>query len=215
MPYNTQRIDAQSGRKYWWRGESFDSVTSIIGSGVPKPALIGWAAKFTAEYAVGHFKEFDRVGGRRRQVAAIEWLKNARLRKTAASAELGTTIHALVEAYILGAPFPELPGPERAVPARVRGLPRRPEAGVRHDGGEGLPPRAWVRRTVRRHHRRARSPLPHRLEDRLRHLPGGRAPADGVQERGVHRHGRTTKRFRCSRSTDARRCTWLRADTSS
>ena len=38
------------GRTYLWRDETFDSVTTILSGGIPKPALTNWAAKSVAEY---------------------------------------------------------------------------------------------------------------------------------------------------------------------
>jgi hypothetical protein len=93
-------------RFYSWRGENFYSVTTMINGGLPKPALINWAKKFTAEYACDHLAaltalvEDDRDG-------AVDWLKNAAWRDRDKKAELGTYIHEATEAYVLGKPFPK------------------------------------------------------------------------------------------------------------
>ena len=93
-------------RFYTWRDENYYSATTMINGGLPKPALINWAKKFTAIYAVEHLPaltalvEDDPDG-------AIDWLKNAAWRDRDKKAELGTYLHEAVEAYVLGKPFPE------------------------------------------------------------------------------------------------------------
>jgi hypothetical protein len=101
-------------RIYTWRDERFHSVTTIIGGGIPKPVLVNWAKKFTAEYAVDNYKRLgallqpDDAGDVDRQ-GAIDWLKNASFRDRDRKAEMGTYLHAATEAYILGKPFPAWP----------------------------------------------------------------------------------------------------------
>jgi len=97
--------NAGGKRFYSWRNERYWSVTTIINGGLPKPVLVNWAKKFTAEYAVDHFEAFatlvedDRDG-------AVEWLKNAAFRDRDKKAELGSSVHAAVEAFELGKPMP-------------------------------------------------------------------------------------------------------------
>jgi hypothetical protein len=106
---------ARTGQRYYsWRGENYWSVTTILGGGLPKPALINWAKKFTAEYAVDNLTklatllepdaqgEVDREG-------AVDWLKNASFRERDRAADLGTLVHAATEAYVLGKPYPKWP----------------------------------------------------------------------------------------------------------
>lgn len=78
------------------------SVTTLVGAGVPKEALVGWAAKVTAERAYDRLpileayrKESDREG-------ALEWLGKARWETSGKAAHRGTTVHKIVEAYALG-----------------------------------------------------------------------------------------------------------------
>jgi hypothetical protein len=42
-------------RFYTWGDTNFWSVTTILSGGVPKPALVPWGIKSTAEGAVTHF----------------------------------------------------------------------------------------------------------------------------------------------------------------
>lgn len=110
-PRNATTSRSSGQRFYSWRGENYWSVTTIIGGGLPKPALINWAKKFTAEYAIDNFDKlavlvtpdesgaFDREG-------AVDWLKNAAFRDRDRKADLGTAVHEAIEAYILGKPMP-------------------------------------------------------------------------------------------------------------
>ena len=81
------------------------SVTSALDGGLPKPALIGWAAKTTAEAAikghaiVGHMLE----AGQERE--ALDYLKRARFQSSGAKADRGTIVHAALEAHLDGKPL--------------------------------------------------------------------------------------------------------------
>lgn len=94
-------------RFYSWRNENYWSVTTIIGGGIPKPALLPWGIKMVAEAAVeatenGYLPGMvaqDRDG-------AIKFLKGTPYAKRDAAADLGTEVHAAVEAYSLGKPMP-------------------------------------------------------------------------------------------------------------
>lgn len=94
------------GRTYKWADEDFLSVTTILGRGVPKPALTGWAARTVAEYAVAHIGQLasnvaeDPAG-------AVDWLKGSPYRDRDKAAAKGTDVHAAAEAHILGRPMPE------------------------------------------------------------------------------------------------------------
>lgn len=86
------------GRTYRWRDETFDSVTTIIGGGVPKPALQGWGQKLVAETAV---RKVEIWMGMEPQ-EAVDWLKRAPYRETEKAAVQGTDIHAWAERWALG-----------------------------------------------------------------------------------------------------------------
>jgi hypothetical protein len=93
-------------RFYSWRNERYWSVTTIIGGGLPKPVLVNWAKKFTAEYAVNHFDAFSTLVGDD-PAGAIEWLKGAAFRDRDKKADLGSAVHAASEAFKLGKPMPD------------------------------------------------------------------------------------------------------------
>lgn len=78
------------------------SVTTLIGAGTPKEALIGWAARVTAERAYDKEATLTamRVDGDRD--AAVKWLTDARWEKSGSAALRGTTVHSFIEAYALG-----------------------------------------------------------------------------------------------------------------
>src|SRR4051812_27354998 len=93
-----------SKRFYTWRSENYWSVTTIL-QAVPKPALINWAKKFTAEYAVEHFSALAELV-KTDPDGAVDWLKGAAYRDRDRKADIGSHIHAAAEAYVLGKPFP-------------------------------------------------------------------------------------------------------------
>jgi hypothetical protein len=53
------------GHSYFLDGEKVPGVTTILGNGVPKPALVGWAARTVAEYVTDRLtmKDYTRPGG--------------------------------------------------------------------------------------------------------------------------------------------------------
>lgn len=85
---NSDRWDV-SGRIYERDGRKFTSVTTIINDGIPKPALIGWAAKMTAEFAIAH------------PDATIEEMKAARFASSDEASARGTALHKWVEQWAL------------------------------------------------------------------------------------------------------------------
>lgn len=80
------------------------SVTSITGSGIPKPWLAPWQAKMVATYAVDNVDEWLGLSKIDTQ-GAIDLLKRSPYRSTSEKADIGTIVHSAVEAYIKGTPF--------------------------------------------------------------------------------------------------------------
>lgn len=79
-------------------GRKVPGVTTIIGNGIPKPALMNWAANTTAEYAVDHWDELtDQPPS-----ARLKALKAARYNDRDAAAHRGTRVHALAEKLVQG-----------------------------------------------------------------------------------------------------------------
>lgn len=98
-----------NGRVYKWGDEEFASVTTIIGAGIPKPALKAWGERTVAEFA---FDQRD-VWSNMTRADAVDWLKRAPFRNTDAAATKGTSVHEWAEAYILGQPMTEPPAEQQ------------------------------------------------------------------------------------------------------
>ncbi len=77
-------------------GAKVPGVTSVIGM-LPKPFLTFWAGKVVAEYAIDHLGDMVNIVLRGDRQGAIDYLKNAPRRTTAAAAELGTLAHSAFE----------------------------------------------------------------------------------------------------------------------
>lgn len=86
---------------------NFRSVTTVLGEGVAKPALVGWAAYEVANAALDNLPRLSRVRGKTARQEAMGWLKNAHNVKKDAAAKLGSAVHDQVEALILEQPRPE------------------------------------------------------------------------------------------------------------
>jgi len=89
------------GHSYYVDGVKFDGVTTIIGQGVPKPALVYWSAKTVAEYVADNLEQVASMAnmGRSSIVAALKevpWTA----RDTAAAK--GTEVHTIAEKLIHG-----------------------------------------------------------------------------------------------------------------
>jgi hypothetical protein len=61
MP-GTRRVNSGRGHSYLLDGQKVDGVTTVIGNGIPKPALINWAAGTIASY-VGERLDVDTTTG--------------------------------------------------------------------------------------------------------------------------------------------------------
>ncbi len=91
----------EGGRWYTWDGVRYWSVTTIIDAGVPKPALINWAKRVTAEYAVDKYKSLGVILDDAGREGAVDWLKDASYREMKRAGNLGTLVHDYAEAYVL------------------------------------------------------------------------------------------------------------------
>jgi hypothetical protein len=68
----------------------------------PKPWLVPWAAKMTAERAVDDYAWLGQKIEKEGDKEAIKWLKNARFDSSGEKADRGTVVHAAIEAYLAG-----------------------------------------------------------------------------------------------------------------
>lgn len=94
-----------AGHKTLW------SVTTIIGGGLPKPALIPWGMKTVAEYAVANYRRLYAMcqaadGDDEASYQVVAWLKGAPYRDRDKKADLGTLLHEIAEARALQRPLP-------------------------------------------------------------------------------------------------------------
>ena len=94
----TRRINRGRGHSYVLDGEAADGVTTIIGDGVAKPALINWAARTTAGYAVDHWDELADLGPSQR----LRTLEKARYLDRDTAAVRGTDVHKLAQRLAVG-----------------------------------------------------------------------------------------------------------------
>lgn len=87
--------------RYWLDGKPVPGVTTIIGKGIPKPAIPYWSAKMVAEYVTDNPEGVEalRSLGRDPMVAA---LKGIPWQKRDEAAIRGTEVHALAERVIHG-----------------------------------------------------------------------------------------------------------------
>lgn len=127
----TGRIDRGNGHSYKLDGNTTPGVTTIIGDGMPKPALIGWTAKSIAEYVgerigkngdatelINDLKALDAdkvardkdhrykakfpASGEFSRTAVIDLLKTVQFEDRDKAANRGTEVHNLAEDLMNG-----------------------------------------------------------------------------------------------------------------
>jgi hypothetical protein len=96
----TLKFNAKAHR-YWLDGKPIPGVTTLIGKGLPKPAIPYWAAKSVAEYVFDNPEQVDNLRslGRGPAVAA---LKAIPWQARDEAAVRGTDVHKLAEEIIHG-----------------------------------------------------------------------------------------------------------------
>jgi hypothetical protein len=116
-------VKKQSGRNHWYvdldaGGERVDGVTTIAGNGLPKPALLNWAADATAAYAVDNWEKLDALPLSER----LNLMKKGRYETTDKAKAKGTAVHKIAERLIAGERVTIPDGIEGYVQACVRFL---------------------------------------------------------------------------------------------
>jgi hypothetical protein len=86
------------GHSYEVDGRKLPGVTTILDKTMPKPALIEWAGKTTAAYAVDRWAELADLTPSKR----LERLNRARWEEKDTAARRGTEVHGLAEHLITG-----------------------------------------------------------------------------------------------------------------
>jgi hypothetical protein len=99
-------------------GQKIPGATTILGDGMPKPALINWAATATAEYAIDHWDDLTPLTPSKR----LNVLQRARYDAKDAAANRGTQVHKLAERLITGEAVPVPDGLDGHVQSYVRFL---------------------------------------------------------------------------------------------
>jgi hypothetical protein len=85
--------------------EKVPSVTTVIKGGIPKPALVPWAAKMAAEHACANWLRLSKMPHDDR----VNEIKNAHRVYTEKTANTGNIVHKLIECWSTGEPYPEWP----------------------------------------------------------------------------------------------------------
>jgi hypothetical protein len=116
VPLNS--VDGPSGRYYKWGVESFVSVTTIIGDGIPKPGLNRWFLKQMAAYAASNRKVLATLT----QVEAVSQLMGSLSSGNTkdGAAAIGSRVHAQAELISQGGTPPDLAPEEQPFIDRYR-----------------------------------------------------------------------------------------------
>jgi hypothetical protein len=112
----TRIIQSGRGHRYLLDGQKVPGVTTILGDGYPKPALINWAANITAGYAVDHWDELAGLNVSER----LRRLERARWDTLGEAGERGREVHTLGQRYLTGEPVTAPEGLEGHLDAYVR-----------------------------------------------------------------------------------------------
>ena len=94
----TRRINRGRGHAYLLDGAPVPGVTTILGQGMPKPALVDWAARTAAGYAIDHWAELTKLGVADR----LRKIERARYEQTSEAAVRGSAVHAIAEQLAAG-----------------------------------------------------------------------------------------------------------------
>lgn len=110
VPTGVERIPQRS--QGWYRdletGAKLRSVTTILNQGFPKPALVHWAANLTAADAFNTLPTLVRASmSSDTRAEAYDWLRTGHIRKKEERGDIGTAVHDIVEAKVLGQPISE------------------------------------------------------------------------------------------------------------
>jgi hypothetical protein len=97
---DTRRVEWRGGG-HWYRldGEKVDGVTTVLNQGIPKAALVPWAAKVCAETVVDKWDALADMQPDER----IDFIKGAPSRDRDRGARRGTEVHGYAEQIIEGA----------------------------------------------------------------------------------------------------------------
>ena len=92
------RVQRGRGHSYKLDGEKIDGVTTVIGNGLPKPQLVGWAAREVAEFIATRREVLPHLSDRE----LVDLCKGAPGRIKDAAANRGTEVHRLASQLAAG-----------------------------------------------------------------------------------------------------------------
>lgn len=99
-------IPARQGNGYYadhLTGDRLRSVTTILSGGVPKPGLVHWAGNMCTDSAIEVLPQLVAASRFPEQLEELRrWIRKAHTRKKDERAEVGSAVHAIIEARILG-----------------------------------------------------------------------------------------------------------------
>lgn len=89
-------------------GEQWTRVTTILDKGVPKEALIFWAANTCTQSALDNLPWLVTQSRSSTGIQeAYDHIRRAHTRKKDERADIGSAVHALIESHVLGTPIPD------------------------------------------------------------------------------------------------------------
>jgi len=101
----TRRIDRGRNHEYVLDGVKCDGVTTLLNAGIPKPALVGWAARSVAEFVAGHRHVLTELT----DDELVDLAKGVPYRDRDQAANRGTEVHRLAAELAVGRDV-EVPG---------------------------------------------------------------------------------------------------------
>jgi hypothetical protein len=97
-PPTVRRRNHGTGHSYTVGGHKTIGVTTALNDGMPKPALVQWAAKTVAEYVAAHRVLIGELG----DAELVDLLKDQPRRDRDAAARRGTEVHTLAQTLLAG-----------------------------------------------------------------------------------------------------------------
>lgn len=92
---------SEKAHRYWLDGKPIPGVTTLIGKGLPKDALMYWSAKMVAEYVTDNEAAVEQLRGMGRE-SMIGALKGVPWESRDQASIRGTDVHALAEQIVHG-----------------------------------------------------------------------------------------------------------------
>ena len=91
----------EGNHSYYLDGKRVQGVTTILNAGIPKPALVNWAARTVAEYVADNIHQLEQWSGMGHD-ALVAALSQAHRTKRDTAAVRGTDVHNLAELIVHG-----------------------------------------------------------------------------------------------------------------